>query len=288
MADPQPDPFTFQQLLERMQKIESDNAALKNIAVDASSLSLKLCDRVVKLEADNILLRDQIGTMSAELTNLKLSIESNIQHFSDTFISETAMLKSNIEAVIEQLVGLDKIKDQHTEMVAKTEQQVKTWASLCSNSDSQPLASIDKIVQGKIVDERVRRSRELNLRVRGLPSTHDPLAAGHSFLCDQLGLSEIKLDRCWFGQGDVLFIRFFSLADRLQALRAKRKLFSLPSKIFLDEDLTKTQVAELKHARGIVAKARLDGKWAVIRNLRAVIRDSAPSGWVDRRAPKAK
>jgi hypothetical protein len=65
-------------------------------------------------------------------------------------------------------------------------------------------------------------------------------------------------------------------------------LFSLPSKIFLDEDLTKTQVAELKHARSIVAKARLDGKWAVIRNLRAVIRDSAPSGWEDRRTPKAK
>lgn len=87
MADPQPDPFTFQQLLERMQKIESDNAALKNIVVDASSLYLKLCDRVVKLEADNILLRDQIGTLTAELTNLKLSTDSNIHHFSDTFIS---------------------------------------------------------------------------------------------------------------------------------------------------------------------------------------------------------
>ena len=56
--NPQPDPFTVHQLLDRMKKIESDNAALKDIVVDASSLSLKLCDRVVKLEADNILLRD--------------------------------------------------------------------------------------------------------------------------------------------------------------------------------------------------------------------------------------
>ena len=143
-------------------------------------------------------------------------------------------------------------------------------------------------MQGKIEDERVRRVRELNLRVRGLPSTLDPLTAGRSFLCDQLGLTDIALDRCWFGYEGVLFIRFFSLADRLQALRAKRKLFSLPSKIFLDEDLTKTQVAELKHARRIVAKARKDGKWAIIRNLRAVIRDSAPIGWVKRQAPTAK
>ena len=79
-----------------MKKIESDNAALKDIVVDASSLSLKLCDRVIKLEADNIILRDQIGTLMVELTNLKQSTESNIKHFSDTFISETTMLKSNI------------------------------------------------------------------------------------------------------------------------------------------------------------------------------------------------
>ena len=94
------------------------------------------------------------------------------------------------------------------------------------------------------------------------------------------------MDRCWFGHGDVLFIRFLSLADRLRVLRAKRMLFS--TKIFLDEDLTKVQVMELKHARKVVADARRDGKWAVIRNLKAVIRDSAPSGWEERQAPKAK
>ena len=58
-----------------------------------------------------IILTYQIGTLTAEFINLKQSTES----FSDTFISETAMLKSNIEAVIEQLVGLDEIKDQHIE-----------------------------------------------------------------------------------------------------------------------------------------------------------------------------
>ena len=132
----------------------------------------------------------------------------------------------------------------------------------------------------------MRRARELNLRVRGLSPTSDPAAAGHSFLSDQLGITDITLDRCWFGTGDTLFIKFFSFSDRLRALRAKRKLFSLPSKIYLDEDLTKAQVTELKQARGIVAEARRAGKWAVIRNLRAVVRDSAPTGWVDRTTAK--
>lgn len=73
----------------------------------------RLCDRVLKLENDNILLKEQVSVLTAEIANLKQSTVSNtikIQHFSDTFISETARLKSNIE-VIEQLDGIDKIKE---------------------------------------------------------------------------------------------------------------------------------------------------------------------------------
>ena len=133
----------------------------------------------------------------------------------------------------------------------------------------------------------MRRACELNLRVRGLSPTSDPSATGHAFLSEKLGISDITLDKCWFGIGDILFIRFFSFTDRLRALRAKRKLFSLPSKIYLDEDLTKAQVAELKQARGIVAEARHAGKWAIIRNLKAVVRDSPPAGWVEMTTSKS-
>ena len=253
----------------------------------------RLCDRISKLESDNLLLKEQVASLSAELLTATTSISARFQSFSDTFTTNTAGLQTSIRSVISQLEELDSIKEQqasiaakHSSLVSETELKVKSWASLCSNADSQPLTNINKMMQGKFEDERLRRVRELNLRVRGLPSTHDPLAAGRSFLCDQLGLADITVDRCWFGHGDVLFIRFLSIADRLRALRAKRMLFS--TKIFLDEDLTKVQVMELKHARKVVADARRDGKWAVIRNLKAVIRDSAPSGWKERQAPKAK
>jgi hypothetical protein len=46
--------------------------------------------------------------------------------------------------------------------------------------------------------------------------------------------------------------------------------------IFLDEDLTQSQIANLKHSRELVATAQQAGKWVVIRNLRAIIRDSLP------------
>jgi hypothetical protein len=135
------------------------------------------------------------------------------------------------------------------------------------------------------MEERTRRARELNLKVRGLPlplPSSDPMVIGTSFLRDNLDLQDVTLDRAWMGSDSTLFLRFRSAVDRLRALRAKRKLFSLPSKIFLDEDLTRSQVAELKRSREQVTTARQAGKWAVIRNLRAVIRDSFPPGWVPR------
>ena len=86
------------------------------------------------------------------------------------------------------------------------------------------------------------------------------MVAGHSFLFDQLDLSNITLEKCWFGTGDTLFVRFLSFSEKLRVLRAKRKLFSLSSNIYLDEDLTKAQVIELKQAWGIVTGARRAGK----------------------------
>ncbi|KAH9327654.1 hypothetical protein KI387_007832, partial [Taxus chinensis] len=65
-------------------------------------------------------------------------------------------------------------------------------------------------------------------------------------------------------------------SDRLIALGAKRCLLSRPDKSFLDEDLIRTQVEELKRSREQVMAARKASKWAVIRNLRVVIRDSPP------------
>ena len=140
-----------------------------------------MCDRIAKLESDNVQLREQVSSLSITISKLKCATTSNtawFQCFSDTFANEIAGLQTSISSIIAQLEGLDAIKEQqsviaakHSSFISDTEQKVKSWASLCSNTDSQPLASIDKMVQGKIKDERVRRVRELNLRVRGLPST---------------------------------------------------------------------------------------------------------------------
>ncbi len=182
--------------------MESDSTQSQQI----NTYQRTLCDRIPKLESDNVQLREQISSLSITISELKGATTSNTSRFhcfSDTFAKETAGLQANISSIITQLEGLDAIKEQqsiiaakHSSLISDTKQKVKPWASVCSNTDSQPLANIDKMVQGKIEDERVRWVRELNLRVRGLPSTHYPLAAGCSFLCDQLGLIEITLDRC--------------------------------------------------------------------------------------------
>jgi len=107
-----------------------------------------------------------------------------------------------------------------------------------------PLAIVEEVVQAKLVEERTRQARELNLKVRGLPLPHsyrDPMEVGARFLQDTLSLPDIALDGAWLGDDPTLFFRFWTTSDRLCTLKAKRKLFSL--RIFLDEDLTRAQVA---------------------------------------------
>ncbi|KAH9309722.1 hypothetical protein KI387_037633, partial [Taxus chinensis] len=165
-----------------------------------------------------------------------------------------------------------------------------TWPLPCLDKEylkkaedylSHLIGHVEAVMQAKLIEECTRRDRELNLKVRGLPPptpTQDPLIVGNSFITNTLGISDITLERAWVGYDSTLFISFRTTFDRLRALKARRVLFSCLDKVFFNEDLTRTQVGELKRSREKVMAARKAGKWAVIRNLRAVIRDSPP-GW---------
>lgn len=134
-----------------------------------------------------------------------------------------------------------------------------------------PLAAIEAM-QAKLVEECNRRARELNLKVRGLPSTSplsgSPMEVGARFFWDTLSLPDIALDMTWLGT-----------SDWFHALKAKQKLFSLSNKNFLDEDLSRAQVVALKQSKEQVMAARQARKWAVIKNLQAAIWDSYPPRW---------
>ena len=131
---------------------------------------------------------------------------------------------------------------------------INSWAQVVRGKDKNtpPFTVVEEVIQAKLVEERTRRARKFNLKVRGLPQplpSSDPMEVGVGFLRDTLGVSDITLDRAWMGHDSTLFIRFQNATDRLCALIAKRKLFSLPNRIFLDEDLTRAQVAELKQSQ---------------------------------------
>jgi hypothetical protein len=72
---------------------------------------------------------------------------------------------------------------------------------------------------------------------------------GTLFLRDTLDISDVTQDRAWLGYNSTLFLRFRTTTGQLYVLRARRKLFSLPNKIFLDEDLTRAQLVELKQSK---------------------------------------
>lgn len=137
------------------------------------------------------------------------------------------------------------------------------------------------MIQAKLNEECLRRIRELNLRVHGLPppeTPSNPLQIDTSIIHNTLDLKDITLDRAWMGPNSTLFLCFWTLEDCLRALQAKRGLTSFPptERIFLDADLTKSQQAELKLSRDWVTTTQKEGKCAVIQVLKAVICDLAP------------
>eukprot|EP01018_Ginkgo_biloba_P030734 Gb_10973 [translate_table: standard] len=151
------------------------------------------------------------------------------------------------------------------------------WAQVVKGKKPPPI--VEMAVQAKFDEERARQANDLNLRVRGLPKSGAPMEIATKFIQETLYLSHIIPERAWFFTDSTLLIRLKSLEDKLTVLRAKRKLYTLENKIYLDKDLRRLQVEELKKARAEVFEARKNNKWAVIHNGRSWIRDSPPTRW---------
>ena len=86
----------------------------------------------------------------------------------------------------------EEIRSQQASFRVETESHIDSWALVARGKDkSTPhLIAIEEVMQAKLVEERTRRARELNPKVRGLPLPHpssDPMDVGIRFLRDTLG-----------------------------------------------------------------------------------------------------
>ena len=61
------------------------------------------------------------------------------------------------------------------------------------------------------------------------------------FLQEILNITSVTLNKAWISYYSTLTLYFKPTEDCLWELRAKRKFFSFPNKIFLDEDINKSQ-----------------------------------------------
>ena len=69
-----------------------------------------------------------------------------------------------------------------------------------SSSSITLLLGVEEMVHTKLSKEHTWRVRELDLKVHGLASAYsDPLTTAHSFLKNQLDISDLTIDRAWLG-----------------------------------------------------------------------------------------
>lgn len=91
-----------------------------------------------------------------------------------------------LQAEIKDLkIKQEEIRSQQMSFKQETESHISTWAQVVKGKDkAPPLIAVEEVVQAKLVEERTRRARELNLKVRGLPTrppSADPMDWGTGF-----------------------------------------------------------------------------------------------------------
>ena len=100
------DPITLQQLLDRITKVETNSATLKDIVVVASSLSLKLCNQLKEVESENQTLCDIVQSLHETINDLK-------QHLDNSLTGIQTNLKDQFNCCLQQnpVTDLNKIQD---------------------------------------------------------------------------------------------------------------------------------------------------------------------------------
>ena len=136
----------------------------------------------------------------------------------------------------------------------------KSWASLFTvklGDASKPIFS--PVVVDSLCNKNVKRkSREVNIRVRGIPSKGQPLEEAKELL-SKLHSTDEGLIKAWRVRDDsTLILKFKSLQDKSKVMRKKAALKG--TQIFVDDDLTMTQYLA---RRQIIQDARARGKRVV-------------------------
>ena len=123
---------------------------------------------------------------------------------------------SNINNIQEEMRSQQSLFKQET----KTQQQtLNSWVEVVWKREQPPtLNVVEGMIQAKLNEERLCQTRELNLRVRGLPlstTPSNPLQTLTSFLHDTLEMKDMYIDRVWMGPNSTLFLCFCTLKARL-------------------------------------------------------------------------
>ena len=86
---------------------------------------------------------------------------------------------------------------------------LNSWLMWYRKGTTPSITVVEGVVQAQLNEERLRRSRELNIRVCGLlppEAPLDPLQIDTSFLHDTLDMKDLTFECAWMGPNSTLFV----------------------------------------------------------------------------------
>ena len=257
-----------------------------------------LMDRINRLEEENTQLRATVKAVQDKeelLTNEVQNLQTELKQFKENgreegeispeVIADLAELKkahaelklTTSLAVAETVEKMETCKKSWVEAVKETE---GTWAkewTLVKEKGKKvvPNKAID-LVNATLEEERMRQARRLNVRVTGIVEKEGTLPADDGkALCKILGYDEEEeppYAGVWrvgtdYTRSRALILQFKDEITRITFLKKRVILRGLKDqKIYLDDDLTPTQIAHRKQEMPKVLAARNAGKKAVYRD----------------------
>jgi chromosome segregation ATPase len=162
-----------------------------------------LMRKVDSLDKENKQLHEEVSELKQLVFKIKNQENAHLQNPP----ADCPNLQSEIRTLQDELKSQQALLKQETKTQQKT---LNSWVEVVKKREQPPqLAEVEGVIQAKLNEERLRRTRELNLRVRGLPpseASSDPLQIGTSFLHNTLDLKDITLERAWMGPNSTLLL----------------------------------------------------------------------------------
>jgi len=269
--------------LPKITKDRPSTVTLQDLYEYIESLEKRREEREAKIR------KELEAMLENKFASLEETIQKQIENKIELLVNKTEIMETRLQVIEKQNQDTNQPSQQRDAgtleslkmkgMIKELEEKVNSHLTLNNVVDKLDIKPIKDEMKKLIELDHERNKRALNLIIFGLKEevNEDTLAIAKTELHNKLQIETTclteatRLGKFTENKGRIIRIKVSSTNHKYDILR---KISSLKGTgIFINEDLIPEYQAELRKEVQKIKEARKEGKWAIIRNRKAFIRD---------------